>query len=167
MRRKKFRALLQIIVAAVGKPCFVHIPNLVVDCVIKTESSLRITNNVRDVVLFFKGSLMKSDLLRSKQQVDENKNKLILNVKTRWNSVYYMLERYVMLSSVVHQIFLDNPKVSTAVELNTIKKLINFNTESMSVLSREQYVTVSIIIPLINVLKTNVNDEEEEDDIII
>lgn len=80
--------------------------------------------------------------------------------------MYYMLKRYIQLSSVVHQILLDNPKAPmapTAVELNTIKKILNL-LQHVEYVSGEQYVTVSKIIPLINVLKSNVKDMEEEED---
>nr|CAD7260408.1 unnamed protein product [Timema shepardi] len=123
------------------------------------------------VALTSDNSVVQSDLLRSKQNASgiENPLKLILDVKTRWNSVYHMLERYIELSSIVHPILLQNPKAPlapTAVELNSAKQLLNILKPVEYVtreVSGEKCATISKIIPLINCLRAQVMAVDETD----
>jgi len=101
-----------------------------------------------------------------------NINKLILDVKTRWNSVYYMLDRFIVMANIIGQVLLTDPKsppMATAGELETIKQLIlllqplKFVTRE---LSGENYVTVSKIIPMINRLKEQINEIITDNEII-
>nr|CAD7444636.1 unnamed protein product [Timema bartmani] len=151
--------------------CFAHTLNLVIENVVNHDSVLLITNKIREIVKCFQNSVVQSDLLRSKQKASgiENPLKLILDVKTRWNSVYYMLERYIELSSIVHPILLQNPKAPlapTATELSGAKQLLNILKPVEYVtreVSGEKYATTSKIIPLINCLRAQVMAVDETD----
>lgn len=85
-------------------PCFAHTLNLIVTQAIHNSTAL--VRKVRDIVKYiFKKSVNVSDELR-KIQIDSgcsegNAKKMILDVKTRWNSCYYMLERFVPLASII------------------------------------------------------------------
>ncbi|XP_026482739.1 uncharacterized protein LOC113390964 [Ctenocephalides felis] len=84
-------------------PCFAHTINLI------AESAM----SVNDL-----GTLVSTE---------SQPLKLILDVKTRWNSVYYMLQRYIELAPIVHQILMLNtkaPPTPSAVEMQNIKTLI-------------------------------------------
>ncbi|KAK9744898.1 hypothetical protein QE152_g7369 [Popillia japonica] len=64
-----------------------------------------IIDKVRSIVVWFKRSVKASDQLR-KVQIDAgtsegNMKKIILDVKTRWNSTYYMLERFLQMLPMV------------------------------------------------------------------
>ncbi|XP_054091792.1 zinc finger BED domain-containing protein 4-like [Zeugodacus cucurbitae] len=113
-------------------PCFAHTLNLVVTQSIdkSTEVSALITK-VRDIVKFIKRSVNASDQLRQKQ-IDtgastSNTKKMILDVRTRWNSCFYMLERFVQLAPILSEVLLtrlEAPSMVNAPELNKIKELI-------------------------------------------
>nr|CAD7433796.1 unnamed protein product [Timema monikensis] len=151
--------------------CFAYTLNLVIENVTNQDSVLLITNKIREIVKFFQNSVVQSDLLRSKQKASgiENPLKLILDVKTRWNSVYYMLERYIELSSIVQPILLQNPKAPlapTAIELNSAKQLLNILKPVEYVIrevSGEKCATISKIIPLINCLRAEVMAVDDTD----
>lgn len=62
-------------------------------------------------ILKLKNSVIQSDKLRKIQNdsgVPEGCNKkFILDVKMRWNSLYYMIDRYVDMSKIATQLLLD------------------------------------------------------------
>lgn len=139
-----------------------------------------LVSKVRDIVKFFKSSIILSDSLRQKQ-TGSQPLKLILDVKTRWNSVFYMLQRYIELAPIVHQILMLNvkaPPTPSAVEMQHIKTLI-FILKPLEyvtkVISGERYVTISKIIPIVNCLKAQINyvhvavgsDDSTDGDVII
>lgn len=144
-------------------PCFAHTINLIAESAMLVNDFSLLVSKVRDIVKFFKSSVILSDSLRQKQTGCQPL-KLILDVKTRWNSVYYMLQRYIELAPIVHQILMLNtkaPPTPSAVEMQNIKTLIlilkplEYVTKE---LSGEQYVTISKIIPMVNCLKAQIND---------
>lgn len=140
-------------------PCFAHTLNLVAEAVVKQNLVELIISKVREVVKWVKASVIFSDQIRNKQReagVQEgNLKKFILDVKTRWNSVFYMLERYLELQELVNPILLRTPRspdVLTAMETETLKNLIallqplEFMTKECS---GEKYITISKIIPML------------------
>ncbi|XP_026471060.1 zinc finger BED domain-containing protein 1-like [Ctenocephalides felis] len=144
-------------------PCFAHTITLIAESPMSVNDLGALVSKVRDVVKFFKSSVILSDSLRQKQ-TGSQPLKLILDVKTLWNSVYYMLQRYVELAPIVHQILMLNtkaPPTPSAVEMQNIKTLmcilkpLEYVTKE---LSGEQYVTISKIIPIVNCLKTQINN---------
>lgn len=154
-------------------PCFAHLLNLVVDHVLTYNtpkekdavSELReylidLINKVRKIVKWVKSSEIASDELRKLQQkngvLEGNVKKIILDVKTRWNSTFYMLQRFIELCGYVNDLLLNKPHAPpmlTAVELLEVKEIISLMkpVEYMTVeASGEQYITISKIIPMVN-----------------
>lgn len=90
-------------VAAVSKcmqkrlPCFAHTLNLVVQDSIKHSSEVKkVQEKIKRIVSFFHHSVKATDKLREVQETNGGqRKKLILDVETRWNSTYYMMERYM------------------------------------------------------------------------
>ena len=79
--------------------CFAHQINLVVSCTIDAEDQVKkIVEEVKNTVSFFHKSTKASKKL---WQIQASFNlpelKLIQQVSKRWNSVFYMLERYIEL----------------------------------------------------------------------
>lgn len=143
--------------------CFAHTINLIAESAMLVNDLSLLVSKVRDIVKFFKSSVILSDSLRQKQ-TGRQPLKLILDVKTRSNTVYYMLQRYIELAPIVHQMLMLNtkaPLTPTAVEMQNVKTLmcilkpLEYVTK---MLSGEQYVTISKIIPMVNCLKAQIND---------
>lgn len=64
----------------------------------KVYGLLDLISKVRNIVKFIKRSVNCSDELRKLQEKDgDNLKKLILDIVTRWNSVYYMCKRFLEL----------------------------------------------------------------------
>ncbi|XP_054729340.1 uncharacterized protein LOC129238333 [Anastrepha obliqua] len=159
-------------------PCFAHTINLVVTQAIDKSTKVSpLISKVRDIVMFITRSVNASDDLREKQMEagtsEGTTKKMILDVKTRWNSCFYMLERFVQLSSFLSEVLLTRPEAPSMVngsKLNNIKEVIellkSFETVTREI-SADSYVTVSKIIPL-NKKHTqtglsSIENEEHED----
>ncbi|CAF4890714.1 unnamed protein product [Pieris macdunnoughi] len=96
---------------------------------------------------------------------------LIQSVCTRWNSVFYQLERFVELSEIITPILLKYPKAPTmltAQQLKFIKDLINI-LRPLEVITKEisgeDYVTASKIIPIVSCLTGTYNAMKTSTDI--
>jgi hypothetical protein len=89
--------------------CIAHLINLMVSETIEYSSDFEgVIKDVKDIVTFFKQSVKASDRLRFEQQKSGvSILKLIQAVKTRWNSVYYMLERFVTLNRFIIPVLSD------------------------------------------------------------
>ncbi|XP_029170131.1 zinc finger BED domain-containing protein 1-like [Nylanderia fulva] len=89
--------------------------------------------------------------------------KLVADVKTRWNSAFFMLERFLHLRRVISEIVIESvsaPDMPTAVEMETLNQLTAL-LKPFEYVTREasgqKYVTISKIIPMINCLSTKLN----------
>jgi zinc finger BED domain-containing protein 1 (E3 SUMO-protein ligase ZBED1) len=82
-----------------GFPCQDHL----LDLVIKSAFDLSLVANmdiamVRDVVVTIRASTQKQDVFKEIQRILGDRVLLLIrDVRTRWNSIYYMVERFVKL----------------------------------------------------------------------
>jgi len=81
-------------------PCFAHTINLIVTDSIKASTVLKtVIDKVKAIVTFFKHSVNASDELRKLQVRNGIKEGATLKLKqeceTQWNSMYYMLSRFL------------------------------------------------------------------------
>ncbi|KAF0748319.1 zinc finger BED domain-containing protein 4-like, partial [Aphis craccivora] len=112
-------------------PCIVHTINLIVTNTIEKCTTLNdIIVKIRKIVKYIKNSVNLSDELRKLQKdqglPDGKILKLVLDVKTRWNSLLYMIERFLNIFRIISVIILDKstaPDFVTAHELNTIREI--------------------------------------------
>lgn len=115
---------------------------------------------VKDIVTYFKQNVTAADELRriQKQQGKSEGSylKLKQDIVTRWNSCYYILEKFVQLSAEVSTVLLKYPKAPimiTVIEMETLKDVINILRPieaNMRELSSEKLVTSSKVIPMVN-----------------
>lgn len=175
-------------------PCFAHTLNLVVtksidfynqnqelEEVIDSDGSEieefdlnNIIKKLKRIVAFFKRSESASTVLDAIQKDDNNvqqSKKLIQEVRTRWNSLYEMISRYLemheLVSRALRKITTDKssktkpPKdlrVEEVTSLMEVQKLLKPFFLITQELCSEKHVTISKIIPMIMLLnKVSVN----------
>lgn len=97
-----------------------------------------------------------TDHVQSVKDIIEKRKAIVTYFK--WNSKYYMLERFLKLYEFVATILIKNPKLPemiTALELKTVKEVLNI-LGPIEAVSREicgeKYLTASKVIPIINCL---------------
>ncbi|XP_077270860.1 zinc finger BED domain-containing protein 4-like [Temnothorax americanus] len=148
--------------------CFAHTLNLAVqDAIAATPEFQTVVKKVKSIVTYFKRSVKAADALKELQTLDLENGGLVLKLKqeceTRWNSLFYMIERFVQLANQVNTVLItllrkkqdDVPETTTHDELQiledacTILRPIECVTTEMS---GESYVTCSKIIPIVNCL---------------
>ena len=150
-------------------PCLAHTLNLVVkDALAVHEPHQSTIKQVKDIVTFFHRSIKASDELRKVQkQLNLPELKVIQECETRWNSTFFMLERYIEL----------HPAVTTSLCLLSRNNLC-ISTEKLDIvamivealrpfelatreLSADKYTSVSKVIPLIHQLQSLCSEKAE------
>nr|XP_046483723.1 E3 SUMO-protein ligase ZBED1-like [Neodiprion pinetum] len=148
-------------------PCFAHTLNLVASKPFDNKDGLEEAKNlltaVKEITTYFKQNTNAADSLKKAQEHKAKPLTLIRSVCTRWNSVFYQLERFVDLSEIIAPILLKYPKAPTmltAGQLEHIKDLINILRPLERItkeISGQNYVTVSKIIPIVSCLTETYN----------
>lgn len=84
--------------------CFAHTINLVVEDGLKNTRDLQeIIGKCKSIVTHFKRSAKATDILRKEQEKrNENQLKLLQDIVTRWNSIYYMIKRILEMGIHLH-----------------------------------------------------------------
>lgn len=134
-----------------------------VNSVVPEKNLINIIKKMKRVIKFFKSSETATRELRKLQQEDGKKEGqflgLVLDVRTRWNSVMYMIDRFLLMAHYVSRVLLLIPKTPpmlTADELVILKEVCKALRPLETVtteMSAEKYVTCSKIIPLVRLLK--------------
>jgi len=132
--------------------CFAHTLNLIVQAALRSQSEL--LDKVKTIITYFRKSTSankKFNVYQTSNGAKEPK-KLLQDVSTRWNSTFYMLERFVELETSIRGTLglLDNsPKGLTSDEWRVIKELIHILRpfeEATKAVSGGNYMTASIVI---------------------
>jgi len=91
-----------------------------------------------------------------------NCKKLILDVSTRWNSVYYMVQRFLELSSLISDILLHRPSappMPSAINLQVLQAVLvvlrPFENVTLE-MSSQRNVTISKVLPLVSCLNNSI-----------
>ena len=140
--------------------CFAHRLNPVVQDGLSHEQLRYLINKVKLIVSTFKRSDILMRDLNQKRAADGNKQlKLIQDVITRWNSTFYLIERYNQLCNDISHVLLQHGKRDIDLsdgEILSIKELIDILRpfeQMTSDISGESYVTISRIIPLVSSMR--------------
>lgn len=135
-------------------PCFAHTLNLVTQRSLNDlEDVQNIISKIKAIVTLFKHSVNASDELRKLCDY-----KLKQSVPTRWNSVYFMMDRFVLCSNHIASVLINNrrgPSMLSAMEIDIAKEITcilkPFEVATKE-LCGENYITGSKVIPLIHCL---------------
>ncbi|KAF0713571.1 zinc finger BED domain-containing protein 4-like [Aphis craccivora] len=149
-------------------PCFAHTINLIANYSIDNCANLNeLVEKVRSIVKYVKNSVNVSDELRQYQANDGipegNMLKMILDVKTRWNSLYYMVDRFLNLFKIISNILLEKQKAPDCLntrEVNTLKEvkhLLQPLEDLTKKISGDKYPTISCMLPLIKCVTSAIN----------
>nr|XP_024216714.1 zinc finger BED domain-containing protein 1-like [Halyomorpha halys] len=112
---------------------------------------------VKKIVSWFKSSVRASDELRA-----SNSLKLIQSVETRWNSTYYMIERFLSLSSTLNTIVHKHtsaPMMTTASENRDLQDVVTLLEPLLAAtkqLEGENYPTISMAIPVAYIIENKI-----------
>ncbi|XP_025422104.1 zinc finger BED domain-containing protein 1-like [Sipha flava] len=120
---------------------------------------------VKQIVTFFKHSITAADML-TKCQHGGCILKLKQEVPTRWNTTYYMMERFKILAPKISSVLLEipnGPEMLSTAELNDIKDLLHL-LQPFEIVTKEvsgqEYITSSKVIPLVHTLENKVGNLE-------
>nr|XP_055075107.1 E3 SUMO-protein ligase ZBED1-like [Misgurnus anguillicaudatus] len=103
--------------------CFAHTLNLAAQKIYKIASIDKWAARIRAVVVWFKRSSMSKTVLTEKQQLlGLPQHSLILDVKTRWNSLYLMIERFMEQFPAIQAAALD-PRLQKALSKDNLDRL--------------------------------------------
>uniref|UniRef100_A0A1X7UJA9 BED-type domain-containing protein n=1 Tax=Amphimedon queenslandica TaxID=400682 RepID=A0A1X7UJA9_AMPQE len=136
--------------------CLAHTINLIVATSISHDQELvTLVGSVKKIVSFFHHSSKAMDSLHLNQKrLNLPEHKLIQQVDTRWNSTYYMLERYLEQYEAIKTTLclLDRNDLMIPRERNTaLQEVVKILTPFESVtreISSENYTSGSKIIPI-------------------
>lgn len=157
-----------------------HLINLVVDGALKESAAFsKLCDHVKSIVQYFKQSVNAMDELRREQEASGKKEgeviTLIQSVSTRWNSCLDMLTRFIQLSGIVANVLASRsaskrnvPDMVATSQLNVIRDCINLLKgfkQATEDISGKGYVTASLVIPLANLLREELEQAKPISDI--
>lgn len=144
--------------------CFAHLLNLLAQKSIESLPQLKsLLEQVKTIVSWFRSSVIGSDELR-KRTVNSTEKTLIQSVSTRWNSTYYMVERFLALREIVSSIINFNTTAPPMITAKDVEFLQDFVLlfKPIEVATKEacgeKFVTSSMIIPIVRLLRKKISE---------
>lgn len=148
--------------------CFAHTLQLVVNGAVNNCPDLQTTvSKAKSITTSFKHSVQSTQkLLAVEKQMGFPQLKLKQHCPTRWNSMYDMLERCVMLKDAVTVVTASSKKMSTltASEWEIAEACVSILQPfkvATAALSAFKYPSLSMVIPTLNQLKHNLQLKSE------
>ena len=154
--------------------CFAHTLNLSTRKGLDLPQMDRLLGRVNRIVSFFHRSDTANTQLKAKQKLlDLPQHKLLQDCKTRWNSSFDMLERYVEQQAAVQAVFLSKDIKKNVKDIVTLSdddvsdienvlKVLEPIKMVTTILCEEEHPTVSMIHPLQERLLTFLEVREED-----
>ena len=160
--------------------CFAHTLQLAVEDALKQQPIQDAAAAARKLVGHFNRSTLASDGLETYQtKQGEKPLKLIQDVPTRWNSMYFMFRRLLRLRSAVYHV-LFKKKYTKAIDcaalmlpdhmwslMEMLLPALQPLVEATEVLASEEYPSVSCIMPmLLNIMKNDLQAKPGENEVV-
>ncbi|CAI5671917.1 unnamed protein product [Oreochromis niloticus] len=160
-------------------PCFAHTLNLGAQKLYDCPDISNWAARIRSVIVWMKGSHMAKVVLKEKQELLSNhklpKHMLLLDVKTRWNSLYLMMERFCEQFPAIQAAAI-NPRIRKSIEKERLAKMGNDDlrkAEEFVVLMRKHYTstlavssdkspTCGEILPILQKLQQHYTVQEDD-----
>lgn len=158
--------------------CFAHCLNLAVQKAMQINSVSRLLGRMRRVVTFFHSSSTATKVLRDKQKaLNLPAQRLVQDVKTRWNSSYDMVSSYLEQQPAIYAtlmnkdikknlkdvVTLTDNDLSEAEELVEVLKLFKTVT---TVMCEEKSPTISMIHPMKEKLLRHLTERETDSGLV-
>ena len=154
--------------------CFAHTLHLAALKASDVGAVRSLLSKIRPVIAFMHRSHLASQLFREKHAALElPQHNLIIDVKTRWNSTYLMVERYIEQHMAVMATFGDEKLKSqlkhavdlTDFSIRVAEEYINLMREMYKAtlaMCSEKHPTVSIVLPMLFKLKNHFTAHEDD-----
>jgi len=135
--------------------CFAHTLNLIIQSALVLENDL--IDSVKSIVSHFRKSTVANNVFKTYQINNGIKDpkKLIQDVQTRWNSTYYMIDRFVEMQTSIRGTLglLDNAPDTLRPEdwtiLQDLIKILKPFEEATKAISGQKYMTASLVIVIV------------------
>ena len=115
--------------------CFAHVLNLACQNALKVSTVARLLGRVRRIVAFFHRSSIAAALLVQKQKLLQlPQHKLIMDVVTRWNSSYDMVDRYLEQQAAVMAVLTQSDVRRNARDICTLSDEDITHLEELSII---------------------------------
>lgn len=156
--------------------CFAHTLNLAAQKVYSISTITRWCAKLRAVVVWLKRSSMTKTVMREKQQLlNLPEHNMILDVRTRWNSLFLMVERFLEQYPAIQAASLD-PRLRKPMEKDKLERLTDEDFQkaedfikvmkllytSTLCVSSEKSPTCGQILPILTKLKAHFTVAEED-----
>lgn len=147
--------------------CFAHTLQLVVNNAVEAFPGFgRVIKKAKLIVNHFKKSSKDTHKLSEIQKsLNIIQHKLKNECPTRWNSLYYLMDRLVEQREAIVVVLASNDKVNSLQnhEWKTAEnyvKVLKIFEDATSMMSASRYPTLSMILPVLNVIKQQMDESE-------
>ena len=158
--------------------CFAHTINLATQRALKVVTLARLLGRVRRIVAFFHRSTTAAHVLKEKQELLKlPARKLMIDVSTRWNSSYDMLERFLQQQPAVTAALMSPEMRQREKDASTLNEADITNAEDVvkvlapiktitTILCSSHQPTVSMIIPMREKIITSMKSVEDDSELV-